>query len=228
MQGSLPFQPTFINHEFIAAQICRCDGINIAEANEEFHGLKCNATSELQKTRHDLVFKHLVRLIKKINLECTVLMIACVQLEDKLNTNDPELPKRISDFRIEYPTSRVYWVDVAIVNPAAPTCIRNGSETTEYIVTIIEETQKVTKFARFLLMGQAGRFIRFVLEATGRLGCRTQAFLEEIARMRRAVITTGAENERMENLRRYTVALLQSPFCLLMLGCLQPSPSELP
>ena len=39
------------------------DGIDIAEANEELHELNCKATSKLQKTRHDLSAKYLVRLI---------------------------------------------------------------------------------------------------------------------------------------------------------------------
>ena len=100
---------------------------------------------------------------------------------------------------------RIYWIDLAILNPAALTYIKNGSCTTEYIATNIEETRKRMKYARFLPTDQVQRFIPFVLEATGRLTHRLQAFLEKITRMRRAVPTMGAENKRKTNFRLYTV-----------------------
>ena len=59
--------------------------------------------------------------IKKKTPERTVVMFARVQSEEKLSVSDPELPKRISDFRIEYPTRQVYCVDMAIINRTAPT-----------------------------------------------------------------------------------------------------------
>jgi len=94
---------------------------------------------------------------------------------------------------------------MAIVATTAPTCIKNGSNTNDYIATNIKKTRKQTKYAHFLPTDQAGCFILFVLEATGRLRHHTQVFLDEIAQMERAVFTTGAENEHSANLRRYTV-----------------------
>jgi len=104
-----------------------------------------------------------------------------VKFKDELNGGDPELPKPISEFRIEYPPQ--VKSNMTIVNLAAATYIKNGSDTTEYITVNIEETRKEMKFAHFLPMDQAERCFSFILEATGRLRRCAQAFLEEIARM---------------------------------------------
>ena len=79
----------------------------------------------------------------------------------------------------------------------------------------IEETRKETKYTRFSPTDQARRFVPFALKASGRLGRHTQAFLEDITQMRRAVFTTGAENERMAKLFGGTLyAPSQPPLCV--------------
>ena len=145
-------------------------------------------------------------------------MFPRVQSDEEFKTCDLKLLKRISDFQIKYPTGRVYWwVDVAIVNPAAPTLIKNGSDTAEYIDTNIEESREEIKIARILPPDQAGCFIPFVVKVTGRLGRCAQAgrYCTDVT----SSVYDWSSDERIANLWQYTAHAIAITTVRLMLRC---------
>ena len=193
-----------IDQDEIATQVCTCDGTELEKENEEYHGLSCRCTAEQRMARHDHVQKLLIQLIRTITPECSIIQFARVQREDELNAGAPQQPKRLSDFRLEYPNGRVYWIDVAIVNPSAPCYLAKDSATKENVASSIEEAEKQRRYSMFLPDDQVDRFIPFVVEATGNIGKKGTEFIEDICKMRSAVFASAEENERIMNKRSYT------------------------
>ena len=121
-----------------------CDDTELEKTNEEYHGLSCRCTAEQRRARHDHVQKLLIQLIRTITPECTIIQFARVQSEEELNTGAPQRPRRLSDFRLEYPNGRVYWIDVAIVNLA------KDSATKENVASSTEEAEKQRRYSMLL------------------------------------------------------------------------------
>ena len=164
--------------------MCNCDDTELEKTNEEYHGLSCRCTAEQRMARHDHVQKLLIQLIRTITPECTIIQFARVQSEEELNAGAAQRPRRLSDFRLEYPNGRVYWIDVAIVNPSAPCYLAKDSATKENVASSIEEVEKQRRYSMFLPDDQVDRFIPFVVEATGNIGKKGTEFIEEICKMR--------------------------------------------
>ena len=193
-----------IDQDEIATQVCNCDDTELEKTNEEYHGLSCRCTAEQRMARHDHVQKLLIQLIRTITPECTIIQFARVQSEEELNAGAAQRPRRLSDFRLEYPNGRVYWIDVAIVNPSAPCYLAKDSATKENVASSIEEAEKQRRYSMFLPDDQVDRFIPFVVEATGNIGKKGTEFIEEICKMRSAIFASAEENDRIMNKRTYT------------------------
>ena len=72
----------------------------------------------------------------------------------------------------------------------------------------IEEARKINKYKAFLPPGQETRFIPFVLEASGRLGERAEAFIDELAGLSKGPFTTT--NPHTAECRRYFQKAVQA------------------
>ena len=174
------------------------------------HGLNCSSTAFPREKRHDHVVRLLVQFLNSVTPECSIIKFARVQSEEELNSGAPESPKKMSDFRLEFPSGKVYWVDVAIVNPAAPSYLALGSDKDGFLATSREEDRKSRIYEKFLPPGQTGRFIPFICSATGSLGRKATEFIEKIALMRKAVFNDVEVNKRIANKRRYTVRAIST------------------
>ena len=199
-----------IEQDRIAPQVCKCDEIVLDEDRQEMHGLNCSSTAFPREKRHDHVVRLLVQFLNSVTPECSIIKFARVQSEEELNSGAPESPKKMSDFRLEFPSGKVYWVDVAIVNPAAPSYLALGSDKDGFLATSREEDRKSRIYEKFLPPGQTGRFIPFICSATGSLGRKATEFIEEIALMRKAVFNDVEVNKRIANKRRYTVRAIST------------------
>jgi hypothetical protein len=120
------------------------------------HGLNCSSTALPREKRHDHVVRLLIQFLNAVCSECSIIKFARVQSEEELNAGAPEAPKKLCDFRLELPSGRVYWIDVAVVNPAAPHYLAAGSDKNNSIATSMEEDRKSRIYDRFLPQGQAG------------------------------------------------------------------------
>ena len=116
----------------------------------------------------------------------------------------------MSDFRLELPSGKIYWVDIAIVDPAAQSYVAWGCDKDGFLAMSMEKQRKSRIYEKFLPPGQTGRFIPFICSATGRLGRKATEFMEEIALMHKAVFNDVEVNKRIANKRRYTVCAIST------------------
>ena len=144
---------SIIEQDRIAPQVCKCDKIVLDEDRQEMHGLNCSS----REKRHEHVVRLLVQFLNSVTPECSIIKFARVQSEVELKCGAPEAPKKMSDFRLEFPSGKVYWVDIAIVNPVAPSYLALGSDKDGFLATSREEDRKSRIYEKFLPPGQTGR-----------------------------------------------------------------------
>jgi len=139
----------------------------------DLHGLHCLRGQHWWKRRHDAVVRILADLLRK------VFGSAAVTLETRLAPEGVE--PVVADVELRGPASTV-WFDVAVVSPAAPSYVNQGSASIDLVATRKKEHDKWSKYAPALAaMGcQSSALVPFVIEATGRLGPRASAWLSSL------------------------------------------------
>lgn len=156
---------------------CACGrGLNLG--TDPFHLLDCAHGQWYFTRRHDEVKSMLAKAIKKHHPDTTVRVEETFILDSGRSM--------VADITVRFPNSEGFIVlDVSIVEPAAPTYIKLGSQAHTNTANNEQERKKIEKYET-LRRGKPGlatfTFVPFVAEATGRLGSHAESFLQGLLR----------------------------------------------
>jgi len=189
--------------------MCYCDDTQLNHPNLDHHALGCKSVSIDRIYRHEVVVHHLIQTLKRLFPKCEIIKFKRVQDENELNNGDPEKPKRISDFQFTV-DGRKHFIDVAVVNPSAPTYIAKqpSSSTVPLVAAGTEELRKRSKYEKFLPTPDDFRFIAFVVEATGRLGTKASEFLDSMTGLDKEPF--ALTDREIAHIRRYLVHVINA------------------
>ena len=149
-----------------------CDAANLEES--PLHPLDCNALRPARRWRHDRVRDALIALFKG-HFEDDLLVGGNVTGERWYEGEDGV--RRKVDI-VVHAWGSTYALDVAVVDPSAPTYIRMGSAARPDVAARHRGEQKIAYWRE--MRGVRGvNFVPFVVEATGRLGPHAYRFFHD-------------------------------------------------
>jgi hypothetical protein len=156
-----------------AQRKCTC-GRELKLGQDPFHLLDCAHGQWYFTRRHDAVKLILAKHIEKSYPDGKVVV------EEVFTLDSGKVMK--ADITLRFPGSDDFYViDVSIVEPAAPSYVKCGSNEHRDAANNAREQNKISKYEILRNKEPAAfRFVPFVIEATGRLGIHGRAFLGEL------------------------------------------------
>jgi len=166
-----PFEDTEATAHPVA---CLCT-MPLDDKTDPFHFLDCERNQAFNHTRHSRCQELIASFLKKNLLNRSVE----ITTTPRLHGQDGTLLQEQADLAVHLLPNVYQVVDVTISNPAAATyTTHNNSHLFDDATNLTRENGKLTHYSHTREVIE-GKFLPFAIEATGRIGPRAKAWIEE-------------------------------------------------
>jgi hypothetical protein len=152
---------------------------------EPLHALSCRMASNVRISRHNFVRDALAQFIKAVEPDARLsLEYHMVDGRRERRRGHPAPETLRADIKVELNGTTTF-IDVAVVNPSSnsATSMENGSSVVVNAAAVKKENDKLSKYRTAYSEEVARHVIPFVVEATGRLGPRAAACIEQFSKI---------------------------------------------